>query len=160
MPAGRTNPVVEFAHDVSDHTKTLELLRRSLGKITAIADFTLLYANAGVNVPLSATFTDIEGTQHAINTADAGLDYARLVVKGNTAAGGAAITIQLYDATASVVLATTTVTTTNQLNTGAWTRIAPWNADHTIQLRVIGDNTKAQTLYNAHAQFATLNFTG
>jgi hypothetical protein len=136
------------------------MLRKALGKVTSLLDLTLLFSNVGVNVPLSATFTDIEGTHHSVNTADAGLDYARLIVKGNTAAGGAAITIQLYDATAAIVLCTVTVNVTNQLNTGAWTRIKPWNADHTIQLRVIGDNAKAQTLYNAHAQFNTLSFTG
>lgn len=155
----RPNPVVEFPiwPDDPQVASLLDILRSALGRVTSLVDLTLLTVPAGHGVAAGATVS-VAGTRRVINTADAAIDQARLIVHGVTAAG-AAITIEVYDVTAAAVLCTTTVTVALGTNVGAWTALAPFNSDHTIELRVVGNGVNAQTLYSAELQLRTTRFT-
>lgn len=155
MPSSaRTNPVVDFPVVVTDPTlqAVLDVLRQAMGRLTPLLDLPLLIDHAGYTVAAGGLLT-INGTYRTLNLADAGITQARLVVDGTTAAGGP-ITVDVYDATANVVLCSTTVTTTGGV-VGAWTLVKPRNTDHTFSFRVHGDGTNAQTLFAATLQLRT-----
>lgn len=157
----RTQPVIELTQrfDQKDEKvrQLADVVKRTAGKLTPIMDVALLHSNAGLAVAAGGTVT-VEGTHTSLDFLDANLDTARLIVRGKTAAAGP-ITLQLYDVTNSVAIATVTVTTVNGTNVGAWTSIVPVASERELALRVVGDSANAQTLYSARAQFNTTRVT-
>lgn len=156
----RQQPVVEFTQRFGPADEKLrqvvDVLKATLGKVTPILDVAHLHNNAGLVVGAGATVT-IEGTQSSLDFLDANLDSLRLIVRGKTAAAGP-ITVQLYDVTNSVVLATVTVSTVNATNVGAWTSVAAKAGERELAIRIVGDGANAQTLYACHSQFYTQRF--
>jgi hypothetical protein len=157
----RSQPVVELTQrfDQGDEKvrQLIDVVKATSGKLTPILDVGMLHSNAGLVVAAGATVT-VEGTHTSVDFLDAHIDTVRLIVRGKTAAAGP-ITLQLYDVTNSVALATVTVTTVNGTNVGAWTAVGDKAGEREIALRVVGDGANAQTLYSVHAQFYTQRFT-
>lgn len=157
----RSGPVIEITERFQqgdERTRQLaDVMQKTAGKLTPIVDVALLHSNAGLVVAAGATVT-VEGTYTSLDFLDANIDTARLIVRGKTAAAGP-ITIQLYDVTNSVAIATVTVTTVNGTNVGTWTDVAAKAGERQLAIRVVGDSANAQTLYDIHAQFLTTRFT-
>lgn len=157
----RTQPVIELTQRFEQKDEKVrqlaDIVKRTAGKLTPIMDVSMLHSNAGLVVAAGATVT-VEGTHTSLDFLDANLDTVRLVVRGKTAAAGP-ITLQLYDLTNSVVLATVTVTTTLATQVGAWTNISPVAGERELAIKVVGDSANAQTLYSARAQFNTTRVT-
>jgi hypothetical protein len=155
----RSQPVLELTQRFEQKDERVrqlaDVLQRSSGKLTPILDTTLLHST-GLIVGAGAT-TTIEGTYTSLDFLDANIDTVRLLVRGKTAAAGP-ITLQLYDVTNSVVLATATVTTVNGTNVGAWTSVAAKAGERELAIRVVGDGVNAQTIYAIHAQLLTTRF--
>jgi hypothetical protein len=156
----RVQPIVEFPTRFSQSEEKVrqvaDTLRECLGRLTSILDVAMLHSNAGLAVPAGATVT-VEGTHTSLDFLDANIDTVRLIVRGKTAAAGP-ITLQLYDVTNAVVLATVTVTTVTGARVGAWTAVGAKAGERELALRVVGDSANAQTLYSVHAQFYTQRF--
>jgi hypothetical protein len=156
----RSQPVIEltqrFGQDDERVRQLADVMKASTGKVTPILDVTMLHSVAGLVVAAGATVT-VEGTHDSLDFLDANIDSARIIVRGKTAAAGP-ITLQLYDVTNNVVLATVTVTTATATQVGAWTSVARVAGERVIALRVVGDSANAQTLYSVHAQFYTQRF--
>lgn len=157
----RSQPVVEITQRFEQKDERLrqvvDVLQRTSGKLTPIVDSCLLHSVAGVAVAAGATVA-VEGTHTSLDFLDANIDTARLIVRGKTAAAGP-ITIQLYDVTNSVVLATVTVTTALATNVGSWTDVSAKSGERQLAIRVVGDSANTQTLHSIHAQFYTTRFT-
>lgn len=155
----RTQPVVEITQrfdEKDEKTRQIaDVVKATAGKITPILDTTLLHST-GLIVGAGAT-TTIEGTYTSLDFLDANLDTVRLLVRGKTAAAGP-ITLQLYDVTNSVVLATATVTTVNGTNVGAWTSVTAKPGERELAVRVVGDSANNQTIYSIHMQAYTARF--
>lgn len=156
----RSQPVVEFTQRFEQGDEKLrqivDTLRATSGKLTPILDVAMLHSNAGLVVAAGATVT-VEGTHSSLDFLDAHVDTVRLIVRGKTAAAGP-ISLQLYDVTNSVVLATVTVSTVNGTNVGTWTTVADKAGERELALRVVGDGANAQTLYSARFQAYTQRF--
>lgn len=157
---GRVQPVVEITQrlDVGDEKlrQIADVVKATSGKLTPILDVAHLHSNAGLVVGAGATVT-VEGTHSSLDFLDANIDSARLIVRGKTAAAGP-VTIQLYDVTNGVVLATVTVSTANGTNVGAWTSVASKSGERELAIRVVGDSVNAQTLYAARSQYYSQRF--
>ena len=155
----RTQPVVEITQrfdEKDEKTRQIaDVLKATAGKITPILDTTLLHST-GLIVGAGGT-TTIEGTHTSLDFLDANLDTVRLLVRGKTAAAGP-ITIQLFDLTNNVVLATATVTTSLATQVGAWTSVTAKPGERELAIKVVGDSANAQTLYAIHMQAYTARF--
>jgi len=155
----RSQPVVEITQrfdEKDEKTRQIaDVVKATAGKITPILDTTLLHST-GLIVAAGAT-TTIEGTHTSLDFLDANLDTVRLIVRGTTAAAGP-ITLQLYDVTNGIVLATATVTTVNGTNVGAWTSVTAKPGERELAIQVVGDSANAQTLYAIHMQAYTQRF--
>lgn len=132
-----------------------DLVRASSGKLTPLLDVVLLHDVAGHTVPAGAT-VEVEGTHVPLELADATVDSVRLLARG--IANTAAVVIQAYDRTNSVVLATVTLGTALSTVTGSWTKVAPKGGDREIVLRVVGDSANSQVLRNVRLQGRTVQF--
>lgn len=152
-------PVLDLSIPTSDKTLRLivDMVTASVGRVTDALDVAQLLVPAGHVVAAGATVS-VPGTTFSLNLADSFIDQASLVIDGKTAAGGP-IPCQLYDVTASQVIATVALTAVQGVRVGTWTNVQPVNAEHTFQLRVVGDSVNAQTLYSVHARFRTSRFT-
>lgn len=154
----RPAPIVEFhGRGIRSPMESLiPTLRAILGRLTSLVELALLSVPAGYAVAAGAT-TSLPGTKRLLNTADANLNQARLLVEGMTAAG--TVTAQLYDLTASAVLASVTLTNVNQLHDSGWVVVGLFNSDHQIEARIVGDSVNAQTIYGVSAHFRTTSVT-
>ena len=156
----RSQPVVVLTQRFDQADERLrqlaDVLTATSGKVTPILDSTLLFSNAGLVVAAGATVI-VEGTYTSLDFLDARIDTVRLIVRGKTAAAGP-ITLQLWDVTNSVILATVTVTTTLATNVGTWTSVKAVAGERQLAIRVVGESVNAQTLYSVHAQFYTQRF--
>jgi hypothetical protein len=156
----RQQPVVELTQRFEQGDEKLrqvsDAVQATSGKLTPILDVTLQHSTAGLTVVAGGTVT-VEGTYSSLDFLDAHIDTARIIVRGKTAAAGP-ITIQLYDVTNSVVLATVTVTTSLATQVGLWTSVTNISGERVIAIRVVGDSANAQTLHACHAQFYTQRF--
>jgi hypothetical protein len=156
----RQQPVIEITQRFDQKDERLrqfaDLVQKTSGKLTPILDVTLQHSNAGLVVAAGATVT-VEGTHSSLDFLDANIDSARLIVRGKTAAAGP-ITLQLYDVTNGVVLATVTVAVALATSVGAWTSVASVAGERVVALRVVGDGANAQTIYSCHGQFYSQRF--
>lgn len=144
-----------FEEKESKTRELADLFRASAGKLTPIADFLMVQSIAGYTVPIGGT-VEIEGTHVPVELADAHIDSVRLLARG--IANVAGVTLQAYDKTNSVVLATLALTTSTGSRIGAWTQVVPQGGDREIVLRVVGDGVNTQVLHNVRLQGRTVQF--
>lgn len=110
---------------------------------------------AAINDAASGAGTALTTTRTAIDFQDAGIDAVRVIARGKNSSANA-ITVQVFNTTTSVLLASATITgTSEQTAIGAWTTFLPNGGDEQIEVRVIGDGADDPTLYGVHLQMRT-----
>ena len=150
----RPNPILNFPDDTLKGV--VKRLQQTSGRLTPLNTVAHLRNTAGTVVAAGGTVV-VEGTHNVLAAADALHNQCRLIVRGNSAAGSPAITVNLIDITnANKVLASTTVVVALGTNIGAWTNVVPWNTDHVLAIQVVGDSVHAQTLYAVESHFRTV----
>lgn len=156
-----SQPILEFPiplHGTDEPLKVaLEVLRAAEGHIHPLLDLSLLRETTGYGLTAAAAAgTAIPGTRAVADLAEISITDVRVIAHG--IANTATATIQVYDVTNSLVLATLTLATALGTVTGAWTRLVPKVGDRTLELRVIGNAVNTQTLFSAHFQARTTSF--
>lgn len=132
-----------------------DLFRASAGKLTPILDVVLLHSVGGSTIAAGAT-VEIEGTHVPLDLADANVDSVRVTARG--IANTASVTVQAYDRTNAVVLASVALGTSLSTVTGAWTQVVPKGGNREIVLRVVGNGANDQVLRNVRLQGRTVQF--
>lgn len=154
----RAEPVIAF-NERADGVlgRVLAKLQRVLGKVVSLTDVCLLLSTGGYTVTNAAagSGTALTFSRTTLDLADAGVDSARLVVRGQNSAAGD-VTVQAYNVTQSAALATATVSgATEQTAEGAWTALTPVGGDEEVEVRVVGDGVFDPVLYAVHLQLRT-----
>lgn len=156
----RPDPVLNIAERVPEGPmrRVMDSLQRVVGRASALVNVTLLRETAGhtVSNAASGAGTAITATRTMVNLADAGVDNVRVVVRGKNSGAGT-VTVQVYDVTNSVALASVDVVDgTEGTFAGDWTSIAPLGTDDEIEVRVIGDDAFDPVLYAVQLQGRTV----
>lgn len=153
----RDTPVVEFDQRPEDGAlrRVLDTLRAVLGKIESLVDVAM-YLNpagfvTGAAVAWPGTFLLM---QTEVDTADAGVNQARLIVH-YTGGGGAAYLILFEADAAEEIAAVSVASAVEDQGAGDWRSFVPSGKDQRYQVRLVGAG-ETPTLYSVHAQFRTV----
>ena len=156
----RKEPVVVFSERPEDAStqRVLDTLSNTLGKVTSLAVVCLLSEPVGhvVTNAAAGAGTALTVTRTEIDFLDANIDSVRLVVRGlNNTAGS--ITVQLYNVTQSLIMATAVITgTSEQTADSDWQIFKAAGGDEAVEVRVVGDGVADPTLYNVHLHGRTV----
>lgn len=154
-----STPVLEFSQPLSTTDgalrDALDALRAAIGHVTPLADLVFLQNHAGLSVTAVAAPGTSLKPQLALNHSEFAAGEVRLQVHG-----GGACTVQLYDVTNSKVVASLTLTATNQLYDSGWITLPAIDVgrERTLEARIVGDGVTAQTLHGIRAQLRTTRF--
>ena len=156
-----SQPVVEFPlplHGVDRPLQeALELLRAAEGHLHPLLDLSLLCSTGGYTLTAATgAGTAVPGTRAVADLGEISITDVRVVADG--IANVVAATVQVYDVTNGLAIATLPLGTASATVAGAWTRLVPKANDRTLELRVIGNGTNTQTLTAAHFQARTTSF--
>jgi hypothetical protein len=139
----------------------MDLLLGVFGKVVSLSILTLLSDASGHTVTNAATGagTAVTTTRTTIDFQDAGVDSARLVIRAKNSTL-TDLTIQAFNVTTSVAIATATIVTTEtteQTVVGDWTVLKPNGGDEEIEVRVVSANgTDDPILYSVQLHMRTV----
>jgi len=148
-------PVLDIPTD-TPASDAVASLKAALGHVTPLVDLCIVTANGRTLVAAGGAGTTVNDGTAVVDLSEASIDEARLIAHGN--GGGGTATLQAYDSTGSRVLCAATLPSASGLAIGAWTQVPPASGDRTIQLKVIGDAVKTQTLNSVRLQLRTVKF--
>ncbi len=157
----RKDPVISISARPpagSPARQIMDVLHALFGKVVSLGTVALLLEIGGHTVTnaVAGAGTALTKTRTTVYFEDAGVDSVRLLVRAENSASGS-VTVQLYDVTASAVIATATVTNASeQTADSGWTVYAPGSGDVEIELRVVGDGVFDPILYGAHMHMRTV----
>ncbi len=163
MSQHRSDPVIDLGlrPEAGVLRTVMDTLHALFGKVVSLGVLVLLSETAGHAITNVGTTpgTTVTSTRTLVDFQDAGIDSVRLVVRAKNSVT-TNLTIEVFNATTSLVLATALIDTsqsTEQTVVGSWTVLAPNGGDEDIYVRVYsGTAADDPTLYAVHLQMRTV----